>query len=400
MNARPLELTFGVISPQEWGLPVAQAGGDLLPGLDVPGAEIEERLRTCAAEWLARHFDDREGAFYGFYRAQEKVFEPPQTVNLIAPWFSLAAFDRWGDAGFLRQAERSARWFYDRFVVSHPMSVVIGGVRERLPDGELWTKFSAEFDLLALGLYERTGQAGYLDWAKQSAGFLIQSARHGYAPRYSERESRWLESGWQSFGRAVEAFLGLEKVTGEARWGSHAAGWGELGLSLHAEDGGLYLIDGEYFNTDIAADELRAFLFLYEKTGDPRWLAAAERNAGWLMACQREDGAWPLTIDRDGNIVVETAGPGDVPNIAVAFLRLHARTGDGAVLDAALKAFRYSLSMQVLPGGRHPHADDPNVLWGFWSWDPYYDYTLSGDQATHHVRGLMFALDYLSECGK
>jgi hypothetical protein len=84
-----------------------------------------------------------------------------------------------------------------------------------------------------------------------------------------------------------------------------------------------------------------------------------------------------------------------VPNIAVALLRLHSVTEDEAYLKAALRAFRYSLSKQVLPEGDEPYAADPRVQWGFWSWDPYYDYTLSGDQSTHHVRGMMFLLDYV-----
>jgi len=144
---------------------------------------------------------------------------------------------------------------------------------------------------------------------------------------------------------------------------------------------------------------LRALTFLYEQTRQPRFLEAAERFAAWLLAHQRDDGAWPLTIDRDGNIVVATVGPGDMPNIAVALLRLHSVTGQARYLDAAQLALRYSLAVQILPGGAHPYSDDPNVVWGFWSWDPYYDYTVSGDQATHHIRGFLFLLDYLGVKG-
>jgi hypothetical protein len=239
----------------------------------------------------------------------------------------------------------------------------------------------------------------YRERAEQSAMFLIQSTRHNFSPKYDTRLGMWREKGWQSFGRVIEAFLILSEIlserTGASHWRDLAVRWGEFGLSLLAHDGGLYLIDDEYFNTDIAADELRAFVFLYELTNRAEFLAAAERFASWLIAHQRADGAWALTIDRDGNIVVPTVGPGDIPNIAIAFLRLHHVTGKTPYLDSALRALRYSLSVQVLPGSDQPYSADPNVQWGFWSWMPYYDYTVSGDQATHHVRGFLFALDYL-----
>jgi hypothetical protein len=391
----------GIISPQDWGLPVASAASDTpLAGLDVSPAELERRVRQCTYQWLPRHFDDQAGAFYGFYSAPEQRFEPPQTVNLIAPWQLLAAYDRFQDAQLLTIARQAADWFYVHFVVTHPMSVVIGGVRERLPDGELWTKFAAEFAILSAGLHQRTADPIYLDRARQSAGFLVQSARHAFSPKYNEQASRWQDMGWQSFGRVVGAFLVLADSTHEPVWEAYARRWGELGLSIQAQDGGLYLIDGEYFNTDLAADELRAFTFLYERTQDENYLQAAVRSAGWLLDHQRPDGAWPLTIDRDGNVVVPTVGPGDIPNIAIALFRLHHATGDARYLDAARLALKYSLSMQIIPGSEQPYADDPNVQWGFWSWDPYYDYTLSGDQATHHIRGFLFALDYLDRGGE
>ena len=393
-------MRIGVISPQDWGLPVSTLAPDtVLDALGLTVGELEQRIRQCTYSWLPRQFDEQVGAFYGFYSAAEKRFEPPQTVNLIAPWQLLAAYDHYGDKHLLAMARRAADWFYARFVVTHPMSVVIGGVRESLPHGELWTKFAAEYALLAAGLFRRTQDAVYKDRALTSAGFLIQSMRYGFAPKYNEQASAWRPLGWQSFGRAVEACLELADLTGDQAWHARALAWGEFGLTLLAEDGGLYLIDNDYFNTDIAADELRAFTFLYEHSGQPRFLEAAERFAAWLLAHQRDDGAWPLTVDRDGNVVVPTVGPGDVPNIAIALLRLHAVTQQQRYLDAAQRALRYALSIQIVPGGRHPYADDPNAQWGFWSWDPYYDYTVSGDQATHHVRGFLFLLAYVRAKG-
>jgi hypothetical protein len=262
----------------------------------------------------------------------------------------------------------------------------------------LWTKFSAEFVLLNLGLYEHTGDKVFLERARQSLGFLVQSTRYGFAPRYETAVNSWQALGWQSFGRVVEAFLLAAEALDDGKWLEYARRWGEYGLSL-LKNGGLYLIDGDYFNTDIAADELRAFTFLYEVTGEAVYLEAAEAFAIWLLARQQSNGAWPLTIDRDDNVVVSTVGPGDVPNIAISFFRLHAVTGNEIYLNVAKQALNYSLSIQVLPGSDQPYADDPNVQWGYWSWDPYYDYTLSGDQATHHVRGYLFAIDYLSSSG-
>lgn len=273
------------------------------------------------------------------------------------------------------------------------MSVVIGGIREAATSRELWTKFAAEFVILCVGLHRRTGEEEYLHWATESAGFLLQSARHGFAPRYDLGAGAWLALGWQSFGRAVEACLEMERATVEPIWRQRALQWGEYGLGLQAADGGYYLIDDDYFNTNLAADELRALTFLYERTGDERFLAAARRFADWLLARQRHDGAWPLTIDRDGNTVVATVGPGDVPNIAIALLRLHAITGEAGYQQAAHLAFRYSLATQAVPESTHPYLDDPRVRWGYWSWDPYYDHTLSADQSTHHARGIMFLLD-------
>src|SRR5690606_2924514 len=105
----------------------------------------------------------------------------------------------------------------------------------------------------------------------QSGMFLIQAARHDFAPRYSEAGEGWLSRGWQSFGRVVEACLELEQTSAsEAEtWFDQAVRWGELGLSLQARDGGYYLIDGDYFNSDLAADELRALIGLDERIDEP-----------------------------------------------------------------------------------------------------------------------------------
>lgn len=391
-----MKLQFGVISPQDWGLPVGEpVSEEPIKGLGISPAELERRAQANTYEWLPGQFHEGEGAFHGHYNATTKRLDIFQTVNLIAPWQLMAAYDRYGDEGLLGMAQRAADWFYEHFVVTHPMSVVVGGVRDTVRREELWTKYAAEHVILNLGLYRRSGDERFMQCARQSAGFLLQSGRHDYAPKYDQASGEWVKRGWQSFGRAVQAFLDLYQVTSHSFWLEQAVGWGEYGLTLQAPGGGFYLLDGEYYNSDIAADELRALSFLYEVTERREFLWAAQSFADWHLERQRGDGAWPVNIDRDGNVIAHVVGPGDVPNIAIALLRLHHLTKEEAYWQAAVRAFRYSLSTQVVPGSDHPYLDDLRVLWGFWSWDPYYDYTLSADQSTHHVRGMMFLLDYL-----
>jgi hypothetical protein len=391
-------LTLGLISPQDWSLDIADLDPEAtLPGVERTAGEIETRIRGALREWLPTYVDSETGALVGYYRPTDGFREPPQTANLIGSWLFLAAYDRDGDEAYLERARTALDFYYRAFVVSHPMSVVAGGARDGVAGHQVWTKFSAEFLIGALGLYDRTEDAAWLRRAEQSGRYLMQAARHGFAPMYNLDDHRWtdLTVGWDSWGRAVEACLLLGEATGDAGWRDLAVAWGEHGLEIQAENGCFYLIDAEYFNTDLTADELRGLCFLYEVTGMPRFLDAAQRFADWLLEHQRADGAWVMTLDRDDNVVMPTVGPGDMPNIAVALLRLHHLTGEARYLEAALGAFRYALSTQVLPGSGEPFEDDPSIRWGFWSWDPYYDYTQSPDQATHHVRGLMFLLDYV-----
>lgn len=387
-------MPISVISPQDHGRPIAgPLSEEIVPELGISPADLERRARANTYEWLPRQFDEEAGAFYGFYSATEHRFDDPQTANLIAPWQLLAAYDRYLDEGLITMARRAAEWFYGHFVVTHPMEIIAGGVRDTKHPEELWVKYTAEFVILNVGLYRRTGEEKFLKRALQSAGFLIQSARHGFAPRYDAQSRAWEQGGWRSFGRAIEAFLELQVAMEDNSWRDCAERWGDYALSLQAPDGCFYLIDDEYFNSDLAADELRALLFLGEETKHGTMLHAARRFADWLLLRQRDDGAWPLTLDRAGNVVVDVVGPGDVPNIAVALLHFYEVTGETKYRDAAMRAFRYALGIQILPDSEEPYSDDPRVRWGFWSWDPRYDYTLSVDQSTHHVRGMMFLLD-------
>jgi hypothetical protein len=390
-----MTLPFGVISPQEWDLPAVTDPPDtVIADLGVPLGELEARARAATYDWLPRQFDEATGAFYGHYRAPDGYHEPPQTVNLIAPWQLLAAYDRYQEPRWLDMARRAAEWFYRHHVVDHPMSVVAGGVRDGVATDEIWTKFSAEEVITCLGLYARTNESVWLERATQCGRYLIQARRHAFAPRYVLSASRWLERGWDAWGRVVEANVLLWRARDDSRWRDEAIRWGEYALGIQAADGAFYLIDGEYYNTDLAADELRALTVLYEITGRADFLASARRFADWHLDRQLPNGAWPLTIDRDGNVVMPTIGPGDVPNIGIALLRLCHVTRDERYWAAACRAIGYALAVQVTPDSAPPYNADALACWGFWSWDPPYDYTQSPDQSTHHARGLWFLVDY------
>jgi hypothetical protein len=388
---------YGIISPQDWGL-LPAGGKNIQPWLElgIAADEWEERARKATYEWLLRNWQEERGAFAGHCRVGEGCYEAPQLTNLIAPWQFMAAYDRYGDGELLHKAACAAHWMYHNMVETHPMSVVVGGVRDSWCPDEVWTKFTAEFIILNLGLYTRTREGEFMRRAMQSARFLMQAELHDHATKFNVKKQEWDTRGWQSFGRIIEAYLYLYEVTEDYRWLGRALAWGEYSLTLQAPDSAFYLINGEYYNTDLAADELRALTFLHEQTKLPQFLTAAQRFGDWHLQMQRPDGAWLLTVDRFSNPVSEYVGPGDVPNISVSLLRLHRATGEPRYLTSSLKAMRYALSQQVVPGCEHPFADSENALWGYWSWDPYYDYTMSGDQVTHFARGLWFTIDYLA----
>lgn len=100
-----------------------------------------------------------------------------------------------------------------------------------------------------------------------------------------------------------------------------------------------------------------------------------------MLKQQRSDGAWPIGIDNDGEVCAPNVGPGDMPNIGISLIRLNHHTQDEKYLQAAVKTLQYSIAMQAAEGGRYP----------------LHDYSLSGDQSVHHVRGMLFIGDYIGK---
>jgi len=387
------------VSPRDWGLsPVQHDASDAFEyrtGLRLD--DVDARCRHVIDDWLPHHWDDAVGAFHGYYDPRSKHLEPPQLVNLIAPWLVIAAYDRGHDESLLARAKSAAEWLHSsELVISHPMSIAVGGVREP-GRREAWSKYAAEYVLLNLALDVRCeGTTPYRERAVQSGLFLVQAARHDLAVKFHEESGSWDGHGWQAFGRMIEALLALHHATDEEMWRDRAIDVADRALRLQQSDGCFCLINGEYYSSDLAADPIRGLTAAWQETGDEHYLTAALRFADWHIERQRDDGAWIMTVDSDGNVVCPTVGPGDVPNIATAFLMLHDATADERYLESAIEAFRYTMSVQIVPGAGAPYENDPAMQWGFWSWMPHYDFTVSADQATHHVRGLYFLIDYLA----
>ena len=190
---------YGIISPQDWGLqPARKEQLEPWKQLGVCYDAWEERAREATYHWLVRSWLENEGAFASYYAARERSFGAPQLTNLIAPWQCMAAYDRYGDEALLDKAKRAATWLYTNMVETHPMSLIVGGVRDAFRPEEVWTKFSAEFLTLNLGLYVRTQDPEYLRRAMQSVRFLVQAELHDHATKYDHSQQRWISRGWQS----------------------------------------------------------------------------------------------------------------------------------------------------------------------------------------------------------
>ncbi|SHF84690.1 hypothetical protein SAMN02746089_02651 [Caldanaerobius fijiensis DSM 17918] len=75
--------------------------------------------------------------------------------------------------------------------------------------------------------------------------------------------------GWLSFGRCIEALLLLYELTGDKKWRNEAIKWGKYALGLQGQNGCFYLIYNDYYNFDIAADEIRGLKRCSKEVSSP-----------------------------------------------------------------------------------------------------------------------------------
>ncbi len=387
---------FAAISSSDWDLEAGSLDEQTVEEvLGLPYSELEMRCRKAVEEFVVGTYDSQVGAVHHYYSAPEHRMDEFDSGNFLIALNFLTMFDRYGDPEMLNRAESCYRWAYQNCTETHPMFSWQGGVRDGFSPNELYVKYTADAFLTVLALHARQPREEYSLHIKQYHSFLKRARQAGFMFTYDKATYSWKNHGfsWNGFGGPVLAYLQAATSLQDAEYHAEAVKWGEHGLTCQSDNGAFYLLDGEFWNSDLTALELRSLVHLFETTSDARFLTSARRYADWLIDQQREDGAWPIGIDRDGEVCAPNVGPGDMPNIAMSLIRLHMSDPEPKLLESAIKAVRYAISQQLVPGS--PYWEDPAARWGFWSWDPAYDYTLSGDQVVHHVRGIMMLADYL-----
>ena len=388
---------FEVITPIGWGLPNTVVDSKTFFGSSYP--ELIDRVAMAVYGFVNGLYDESVGGLHHYYRADNKFLSEMDSGNFLMALNFLVMYDLFQDEQMLKRAEACFAYAVNNYCENRPMAFWQGGVRDGFRPQELWVKYTGDAFITALALWRRTKQTKYRGEILKFHNFLKRAREAGFQYTFDTETYAWRDIGnvWRSFGFPVTAYLELYEQTGNDAYLDEAVRWADHGVSLQSDNGAFYLLDGEFWNSDLTAPELRGLVFLWEVTGDHRYLDAARRFADWLITYQRDDGAWPLGIDRTGEVCVETIGPGDMPNIAISLIRLHAATKNEQYLEAAIAAVHYGLSMQAHANGKYPlFLDDCHVRGGFWSWEPLHDYSLSGDQSIHHIRGILFLTSYLA----
>lgn len=392
---------YETISPSCWGLSVPKdTNTNVNARLGHQPQELERRTRECVYSFLESLMSEETGALKHYYRADLKTYGEIDSGNFLMAVNYLTMYDLYGDKHMLDRAESCFWWAYKNTCEIHPMFSWQGGVRDGQKPKELYVKYTGDAFLAANALYKRTGKEEYLFCIRQFHSFFKQARKAGFAYKYNTETYTWSSSGyvWRSFGFPLTAYIELWTLTGEERYLEEARLWADHGLTMQEPDGCFYLLDGAFWNSDLTAPELRGLCFLYEITGEKKYLEAARRFGDWLLQKQNPDGSWPIGIDQEGEVCAPNIGPGDMPNIAISLLRLHMNTGEERYLDAAVSAVNYGLSLQAIEDGKYPNSlEDSHVKYGFWSWDPLFDNSLSGDQSVHHIRGILFLSAFLAK---
>ncbi len=396
---------FQTVSPENWGLPrVGLDAHDVVQQtLGVSTDEIVSRCKNSVYSFVNGLYDEEVGALHHYYRSDTQFISEFDSGNFLMALNFVVMYDLFQDPMMLERATSCFEFAMREYCDDHPMAFWQGGVRDGFRPSELWLKYTGDAFWLALALNRRSKSTFVAESINKFHNFFKRSKEAGFRYTFDTENYSWRDKGnvWKSFGFPITCYMEMYEATENGQYLQQALEWGDHALSLQAPNGAFYLIDDQFWNSDLAAPELRGLVYLWEATHEQKYLDSAINYANWMLQYQRTDGAWPLGVDRDGEICVATVGPGDTPNIALSLIRLHGATGEDAYLQSAIRAVKYGMSMQACESGKYPlHLDDPHVKWGFWSWEPLYDYSLSGDQSVHHIRGQLFLSSYLMAIAK
>jgi len=233
------------------------------------------------------------------------------------------AYEEWHDPAYLKAAQDVQR-FLKTFLTS--------------PEGAFYTSQDAD-------LIEGKHSAAYFK--------LSDEARRKQGVPRVDKHSYSRENGW-----AIEAVATLYAATGDQQYLDEAVTAAKYILANRAMDGGGFRHDAKDIAGPYLADTLamaRAFLALYEATGDRSWLGHAEAaakfmaanfadgKAGFITAKTPTDRSYTPTPQRDENMLL------------ARFANLLSRyTGNAAYHDMAERAMRYLVAPQIakyLPTG-------------------------------------------------
>ncbi len=173
----------------------------------------------------------------------------------------------------------------------------------------------------------------------------------------------------------IRAFLRYHTYTGEKEWLQRARDLGDWNIAHSTPATTLwpYLAystfekgnpgghtDKENIQPDKAAFMGESYLMLYEATGEKRYLEAAQKVAGTLVAHQREDGSWPFRVVPETGAVTQDRGGAPVDFVEF-FERMLKHDDKAAFRQAHDKALACMISRNVEQGLWGTYHEDVGV---------------------------------------
>ena len=290
-----------------------------------PG-DRNERMARFALTSQLQLIDPVWGGAYQYSTGgdwNEPHFEKIMAVQTQDLRLYALGYAQWHDPAYLKAATDIHR-FLTGFLLS--------------PEGAFYTSQNAD---VVDG--EHSGEYFKLDDARRRKQGVPRIDKHLYA-----RENGWAAGALATLYAATRERRYLDEATASVRWIVQNRSLPGGGFRHDAADAA-----GPYLGDTLAMG--RAFLELYQVTGDRPWLRQAEQAARYLMANFRSPEAGFLTSKAPTDPAYAPLPERDENIIAARFLNLlSAYTGKPAYGEAANHAMRYLVAPQVaheLPTG-------------------------------------------------